>query len=177
LLVHQSVSNHSSSSSTFFTMEEFNFKEWAKGLPKDVRKTLTEEGYDLLLALTNAAEDDIHNLPLKKGHVVATLAHVRGLQLSTGSGPLTVAATAAVAVSSNKASGSTTLDSLPFPAQQGAGIHTLLQQQQPVVGGDAGGGGVSSATLRADLDPHGVSSDRQAVSQRGAQDRRLHLSE
>jgi hypothetical protein len=84
-------------------MEEFSFKEWAKGLPKDVGKTLTEEGYDSLLALSNAAEDDIRALPLKKGHVVATLAHLRELQLSTGGGPLTVTV-AAAAVSSTKTS-------------------------------------------------------------------------
>jgi hypothetical protein len=156
-------------------MEEFSFKEWAKGLPKDVGKALTEEGYDSLLALTNAAEDDIRALPLKKGHVVATLVHVRGLQLSTGGGPLTVAAAAVSSTkasdSSNRAGDSATLDSLLFPPQQGGGLHTLLQQQRRWWGWCV----PRHSTCRPR--PHGVSSDRQAVSQRGAQDRRLHLSE
>jgi len=113
-------------------MDEFNFKEFAKGLPKDVAKTMQEEGFDTYLALRNASEEDIRTLPLKRGHLVAVLASVRELQ---GPGAMLISG------------GATT--TTPSPLDQ------LLAQslRQLPSANSHGDETAAAATLRADLDP------------------------
>ena len=48
--------------------EEFNFKDWGKSLPREAVKLLTEGGFDSAAALTNATEDDIYSLGMKRGN-------------------------------------------------------------------------------------------------------------
>jgi hypothetical protein len=130
--------------------QDFNFKEWAKCLPKDVAKTLAEEGFDSLMALANVDEADVRSLPLKKGHIVATVAAIRQLQTTHGGGPLTAPATDSGKVTEGQPN---LLDRLLGGSQRpvisldqllGATSHSQVQQQQPVH---------DSATLRADLEP------------------------
>ena len=122
--------------------ESFNFKDWAKALPKDVARTLVEEGFDSFMALTNCSREDIETLPLKRGHMVATTAHVRQLQASCGEGPL--------------------VESVPSRNQAVLGVGLNQGQSTPLdellastpglrsVGVEGGGG---AAPLRADLEP------------------------
>jgi hypothetical protein len=139
-------------------MEDFNFKEWVKNVPKDAAKTLEDEGFDTYIALANASEDDIKELPLKRGHLVATVAAVRELQQAT-SGPLA------------RAKDSPHGGAKDSPLERLLGQRVPLDQLLPGPGGACNLQPVTravydSATLRADLEPQ-VYLGRQTTASAG----------